>query len=191
MIHIKIKGDAPVRPTGSRSHIKKVTRGIIKNLIGFTQDDTSLDLYYSGDTNLSKSLYGIIRKEVINFCIDNNIRINKKVKVSKTKGNHGGYKPNKAGTLYFIKIGENTLGYGVSNNFKTRLTQHKRTFNDGGVEFEVLHTVEFEDGQHCLDAENLLKRNLPHNGCDLKGFKTEATALSYYTEAVRLVGTIQ
>jgi len=99
----------------------------------------------------------------------------------------GGFKTNKKATLYFIKIGENTLGYGISNNFKTRLTQHKRTFNENGVEFEVLHTVAFEDGQVCLDAERLLKNNLPHNGCTLKGFKTEATAMSYFNEAKRLI----
>jgi len=102
----------------------------------------------------------------------------------------GGFKPNLPATLYFIKIGENTLGYGISNNFKTRLTQHKRTFNENGVEFEVLHTVAFEDGQVCLDAERLLKNNLPHNGCTLKGFKTEATAMSYFNEAKRLVSSL-
>lgn len=63
-----------------------------------------------------------------------------------------GYNPSKPGWIYLLDFG-NFIKYGISNDLKYRLYQHKKNGT-----FTVVHSIYHHDGQLALDWENSIKR---------------------------------
>lgn len=98
-----------------------------------------------------------------------------------------GYDPNKAGTLYILKISNKGslgfTGFGVSNVITDRLKTHRKTFSDNGctlLEFKLF----VGSGREVVDMESFIKDNFECCGQNLDGFRREATHFDRYEDVV-------
>jgi hypothetical protein len=86
--------------------------------------------------------------------------------------NSGGYNTQKPATLYVYNF-SGCYGFGISNNFYERNKNHTKTFNDIGINFNLVRTYD-GSGRDILELETVLKRSLPIYNTGVDGFKTEA-----------------
>ena len=90
-----------------------------------------------------------------------------------------GYKPDKQGVFYILLISgdEQFTGFGISNNYQKRKTQHKRNLklNNCSILSEILIS---SDGLTIQNLERYIKETLHTNNSNVKGFKTESVLIS-------------
>ena len=95
----------------------------------------------------------------------------------------------KPSVLYILKIKgirSRFTGYGVSNNFSRRLSEHKRNLLSHGLKIEEYKTFSIS-GTEALRIENRLKYTFHPYKNDVEGFKTEATHYDRYDDVVAFV----
>lgn len=88
-----------------------------------------------------------------------------------------GFSRSKDGTFYMLTISDETrsfLGYGISNTFPQRLSQHKTNIKKHG--FSIQEITYFEmTGQEAFDLEKRIKSTFALFPNEIEGFITEAT----------------
>jgi hypothetical protein len=87
-----------------------------------------------------------------------------------------GFKSDKDAFFYVYKFGE-FYGFGITNKIKSRSRQHSKTFEEAGIEAELVRTVT-GCGNAIINLESHLKRTLPIINTGIDGFKTEAVRQS-------------
>lgn len=103
-----------------------------------------------------------------------------------------GFNPAKPATLYIYKIFNNGfcfIGYGISNDYKTRKIKHKSTFKKINASFVEFATFYFENGESALIVENQLKaitKNLKFTN-DINGFKTESLPIEFLSNVIDVI----
>lgn len=100
-----------------------------------------------------------------------------------------GFKQNKTGYLYVLKI-ENAqygfTGYGISNVIAHRLSRHRSKLKESG--FAITESTIFEmSGFKAMIIEDLLRMHFEITPQNLDGFKTEATHLHSYKDVLDFV----
>lgn len=85
-----------------------------------------------------------------------------------------GFNPSKPAVLYVYRIAEEYCGYGISNNFKKRNYNHKKSFKKAKITAELVATYDCS-GFHAEKIENLLKKSFKVVNTGIDGFKREAT----------------
>ena len=93
------------------------------------------------------------------------------------RGKHG-FKPNLMSHFYVYKISmrhSDFIGFGVTNDMKTRHRTHVRSITRCGGAQELLFSYKIKGGL-ALELERALKRKLQIVDTGVKGFRTEAVA---------------
>lgn len=88
-----------------------------------------------------------------------------------------GFDTSKPSKFYIYSI-SSFIGYGISNIFVKRNSEHRTVFTKLGVSFKLLYTFDFDSGMDCLTLEKLIKSTLPLSKLskNIEGFKTESTS---------------
>lgn len=87
--------------------------------------------------------------------------------------NKSGYSTSKKGYFYVYDF-DGFYGYGITNNLKTRLGNHKANFKTYGVSPKLLFVYE-GDGLLVLSTEKYIKKTVTRHATNIPGFITEAT----------------
>lgn len=90
----------------------------------------------------------------------------------------GGYNKALSGYVYILKIDglyNRFTGFGISNFFNKRLTEHTRNLNKESLSITDSYNYFFEDGSIPRVIESAIKCNFPVARQSIEGFKTEAT----------------
>lgn len=101
-----------------------------------------------------------------------------------------GFNPGKPGQLYIVRLYNQIhsyIGFGISNDYKHRLTQHTRTAKQYKLSLSVMKIIEFENGKDAADLELKLKRYLPIVDVGMPGFQTEAILASDYHKLEEII----
>lgn len=93
--------------------------------------------------------------------------------------------------LYFYRIGEGVLGYGVTYEFKQRNIAHKKNVKRAGLELKFLLCIEFKKGENARNIEKHFKRNYPVLPLGVSGFNTENTSMEFYPEMLQMALEMQ
>lgn len=95
-----------------------------------------------------------------------------------------GYDVKKIGYFYVVKL-DSFIGFGVSNDLKQRLDQHRRSTKDLSTSMEVVLSF-YGDGEDILSFERNLKRRLKHMiaGIGINGFVTECLPVSCFNALI-------
>ncbi len=100
------------------------------------------------------------------------------------KGKNG-FDVNKEAYIYFYRIDGNILGYGITNDFKTRNEAHRGTAKKKLYQLDFLSKFKMS-GVKARELEQMIKRKLPlADLSDFEGFKTENTHMKYYQYIVK------
>ena len=98
----------------------------------------------------------------------------------------GGFDKRKRSHFYVFlaqSLCDSFVGFGISNDVKTRITSHKKTLSDAG--YIVLNLVKFQcSGEEAYRLEKLVKNAYAIPMTELVGFKTEATLPVNYLKVV-------
>ena len=101
-----------------------------------------------------------------------------------------GYKQNISATLYVFKVidsnNEGFTGFGITNNFKERLSSHKGKLNKKGYFIKDVLTWE-TDCISVLNVETDIKRTFIMINQGISGFMKESASLSDYDSIVKFV----
>jgi len=89
-----------------------------------------------------------------------------------------GYKSSLPATFYLFNISNKYLGFGITNDFKTRHTNHKTTFKKHSAHAELITTYELS-GTQALAIENRLKKSYEIIDTGIEGFRKEATDIKH------------
>lgn len=100
--------------------------------------------------------------------------------------NPGGFNISKPSEIYVLKIGDEYCGYGIANNFKKRLSQHKANFKYYGVTYSV-EAVFKTSGKKALDTEKAIKDTFNVVNTGIPGFKREATDVKNMPEVIKFI----
>lgn len=86
-----------------------------------------------------------------------------------------GFDVNKPATFYIVSFGD-YVGFGVSNDKKTRLNKHRRSTKQKNYAMSVVHTIDFDLGRKAKDLENRVQDVFSWLAVDtgIEGFRTEA-----------------
>lgn len=85
---------------------------------------------------------------------------------------NGGFDTNKKATFYIYTFGD-YVGFGITNNFKVRNTQHRISFEKANVVAELFARYDIT-GEVALITESYAKKKLNIVDAGIVGFKTEA-----------------
>ena len=99
-----------------------------------------------------------------------------------------GFNIGKQGVIYVLRVaGEKEFtGFGISNNFTSRLRKHKQTLRNANSLIDELEVFEM-DGLSAYNIEKLLKVNFEIINQGLDGFKTEATHYHLYDDVLKFI----
>lgn len=87
-----------------------------------------------------------------------------------------GFDVSKMVTFYVYKIIKNKIeyiGFGVTNNFKSRHSRHCSMFRKYEIEWEVVSTVDFLDGKKALEIETKIRKSPNIIDLGVSGFRKE------------------
>ena len=87
-----------------------------------------------------------------------------------------GFKAHEPAHVYVYKIsvgGTDYVGFGITNDLKTRNCRHKTVFRKAGAVGQLLFSYK-TSGKTALDVEKTLKQNFPIVDTGITGFRTEA-----------------
>lgn len=87
-----------------------------------------------------------------------------------------GFNPSKPSVVYVYNIGDTYCGYGITNNFKNRDSQHRGAFKKQSVQAKLIASYECL-GTEARVIENMLRSNFKVTDTKIAGFRTEATHL--------------
>lgn len=98
-----------------------------------------------------------------------------------TKGGFDRSKPTDVYVLLASRGVDCFTGYGISNEFKTRLTTHKRNLKIAGYSLEKSNKFR-TSGEMALNIEGQLRDSFPCYSQEIEGFRRESTYASFYDE---------
>jgi hypothetical protein len=100
-----------------------------------------------------------------------------------------GFKSDKSASLYVLKIrnlSNEYTGFGITNDFETRIKEHKLNLSKHGFFIEKSKKFNIKIGKYARKIETILKTTLPIINIGVDGFRTETTAMNYH-EIIKLV----
>lgn len=102
--------------------------------------------------------------------------------------NKNGFNQTKPAVLYVLKVAgvSGFTGFGITNDFKTRLNKHKQLFTKAGFNIEDYQTFEIS-GTEAFRVEKCISKNFDIVPQNIQGFKREATHYNLYSEVIRLI----
>lgn len=100
-----------------------------------------------------------------------------------------GYKVDKPATLYLFKINETILGFGITNDFKTRHNKHISTFKKHKAAHNLLQTFNCS-GHQALAIENHLKQTYEIIDTGIEGFRKEATEIKHLPDILKYINKL-
>jgi hypothetical protein len=86
------------------------------------------------------------------------------------------FDPEGSAVLYVLEISEKYAGFGITNNFTTRIGAHKTTFKKAGVRHSVVATFE-SIGREVRRVESAIKQSFNIMDAGVDGFRTEAVVI--------------
>ncbi len=102
----------------------------------------------------------------------------------------GGFDGDKSGIFYILKIKLNEnmfVGYGISNNAKSRINTHKFELKKAnGMILDKLF-FDFKIGKDANNIETIIKRSIPQVNIGVRGFITECADFVYFDNILKLV----
>lgn len=87
-----------------------------------------------------------------------------------------GFDANLDAIIYVLDIDGCYAGFGITNDFKTRLTAHKTTFRKYNATYKVITTFEIS-GKYAQRIETSIKQKFNTINTGMEGFKTEAIGI--------------
>ena len=104
-------------------------------------------------------------------------------------GSGGGFNVNKTGYFYILSVSvgdESIVKYGITNFYRRRLTDHKRTLKT--IDATIDSYLVFEgNGKSVLELESHLKRTIPRVNKGVDGFRSECCLPEYFSEIQRQI----
>lgn len=102
----------------------------------------------------------------------------------------GGYSNIKAGTFYILKVTEDTIKFGITNNFDNRLEQLK---NKSDFSLATILRIDFDDGSIPRAIENRILKDSTIKRCvvnkaDLRSGYTETT---FYSNLYKILDIVE
>ena len=92
-----------------------------------------------------------------------------------------GFNSSEKATFYIYELtnSENisAIGYGITNDFSKRNKTHIRTFKENNIKYKHLKSLDFDDGQKCLDFETIVKRLKFNINFNIDGFRRECLSI--------------
>lgn len=104
-----------------------------------------------------------------------------------------GFSTAKNSVLYVLSLSDKAhgefIGYGITNNYKSRIAKHKSTFRKFNVEFKEVAKFNFEFGIDASNIEKKLKELSVKSGfiCSIPGFLTESLDNNLLTDAMLII----
>lgn len=103
-----------------------------------------------------------------------------------------GFDEKKPAVFYVLKVSsENNefIGFGISNNFERRISNHRVNCKRADYGVEVLSVIHMS-GADARDFEREVKSRYPKNPVDIEGFRTEATYVEFLDQLLSEVSAL-
>lgn len=97
-----------------------------------------------------------------------------------------GFKISLPATVYTYTINDIYCGYGISNDFEQRDSQHQKAFKKHNANAELIATYECS-GIQAQQIERLIQKTFPIVNTGIEGFKKEATHLHNLPAVLNLI----
>ena len=93
--------------------------------------------------------------------------------------------------IYILKIHSSEhgdfLGYGITNDWRDRLTDHKNSLKKFGMKIYEIKTFECKNGNEAKKIEKKIKNKFGLIGVQVKGFKKENCHIKHYQELMKII----
>jgi predicted GIY-YIG superfamily endonuclease len=102
----------------------------------------------------------------------------------------GGFTDEIPGCLYIVLLKKNDeqyIGYGITNSFDRRMTEHFKNLNKYGWEMSIVSKITNESGRSIRELESKIKKNVTPINIGIKGFRRECTLLSEMNNIVKIL----
>lgn len=102
----------------------------------------------------------------------------------------GGFDGKKSGIFYILKIKLNEdifVGYGISNNAKSRIDTHKFELKKANGTILDKFFFDFKIGKDANNIETIIKITIPQVNLGVRGFMTECADFVYFDKILKLV----
>lgn len=100
-----------------------------------------------------------------------------------------GFNPSKPAIFYLISIGDDILGFGVTNSFDSRYRTHRKNFKKHAVSHDLLQTYDCS-GHQALAIEHHLKQTYEIIDTGIEGFRREATEIKYLPDILKYINNL-